>query len=1371
MNSSLDFSKISWEEFQQLTLFLAEQKFDEPGFEEYLKKGHNQQGVDIIGLNRPIGKHFTVQCKHEKKISHAEFTDIIKLFENGDFGKTSSYFLLATTCDLQSPKIQAAFRQEQKRLKEERNIDFDLWDVNYFDTHLKAQYRIVHYFFSLEDADRHCFELPAEKKEFPPVIDYIDRSVTLLSPSDEDGTPIYEDSGRRQEKLSEVLMQAPFLTKQICVIADAYEGKSMLLRQTAFQLSTAKLPYEVIFLELKSVVIKRIADILKDRFRSWRESPGKNIMLIIDGLDEVPTDRFVDTVDHISEFMYAFGNVNLLFSCRRLFYNQYKLKKKLDGVEFYALNAMNYYQQQEFLSRNLDTDSIRHFQRTLYGLKIADLVDHPFYLINLVKWYRDSPESLPKNKIGVVKQFVEESLSRSAERKLGRGLLLQERRVRYRKALQRLALAFQIAGLNAADDDFVQTVVSEDESELILHSPIINRGAESWSFNNAIFQEQLAAMELENLKTAEILPLVTTGAVLRKVKNKWIQTIASAISLLDESSTLRSQLIEITRADNIELLTFSDGSKFSQSYRLSVLKEIMDQRIQRRNWLLIASETDVAAFIGNGTDSVAYLTSLLAEDLDPTVKVLALRILSHVQLDTRQMKDLTKAAAVQVSSVSDAGYGKHLIDCLRILNYQNVGIVDIAVKLPISSIHEFRNAVYKYLLKNRLVEQYYWFGLQGVKVLLTYNQHTSHHGSEHDLENFLLAVNTSSNLKALYLEMQKGDWQTFYGYQTDKLKSFLDRLVTLTIKQYQSDNTILLCVVLFVVKLQRLAVKDDYEALSKFFWQTRTNYQALLIFLALEKDYHWEFSDILDEKCMQYLLYACEEKEISKRTLKLFHSGLIHKKRIEEAGKFGKLIDDAFGKEASALEAADKAYAHHQKCKRANDQKDILSQEAFVTGVKRYFLAAGAKRLRYEHLYVEPTAKSARQEADGYFVREFISHMCTKKDEVTLISCLEFLSDPQKFENRRAYLLTHYSYQNVPHEAAYKTILQKYFNDNLTKANFENSYWTSPGRYHWKPMEVFLVEIWQKFGFLVADEVLINFIWLDTSGVRGMEHHQLNRTFSIAGRLLEHFSKQSQLLVNKVVENLSKGIKSSDVLGSHIAISKHLQIFEARPFILIGITSGHIRQGIEDAVDVFLTLGGKVTELSEFYEAIEDFDRYHFLHLSRLLINEKFDLVEECLNKAFWAVDVSQDQKNECASLLATKGNKTGFSYLISQLEQSAEKHTYIKFDPSIACNDTQWVIDQIEHLLPLAISRKGKNHPFNKDAGGFIVGLIQALAEKSEEDLLLISERLKKFVASNKASQPNVIFLLDYLDIAMENFRGKSQMETSAENIAKLWE
>ena len=335
---------------------------------------------------------------------------------------------------------------------------------------------------------------------------------------------------RQLEDLIEILTKERITSKKICIIGDAYQGKSSYLKHTAFLLKAHTGRLQPLLIEIKDVSIEPMENILNRIFGQWKSIPLKDIAIFIDGLDEAPTDKFREIVRNIKQFAKSIPSANIVLSCRKQFYSLLGIKEELEQFEIFELNKIQEEERDDYLKRTLK-GKIFDFLALVKKAEVTGFLEHPFYLVNLVEEYNLS-QQIPDSKIGVIELFINKAYESSLTRRLKGGQIIQDEIVKFKQVIARFALALQFAGVNAFKYEEVQEIFDADERELLQHNSMILINDDSWSFINAMFQEHFAALLLSKLSFNQIVEYSTVGINLKKIRSKWVQTISSLLSIL-----------------------------------------------------------------------------------------------------------------------------------------------------------------------------------------------------------------------------------------------------------------------------------------------------------------------------------------------------------------------------------------------------------------------------------------------------------------------------------------------------------------------------------------------------------------------------------------------------------------------------------------------------------------------------------------------------------------------------------------------------------------------------------------------------------------------------------------------------------------------
>ncbi|MDN5284206.1 MAG: hypothetical protein JWR38_480 [Mucilaginibacter sp.] len=1361
--------KLGWKEFQKLSLLLYQYVFKDFFAEEFLKLGHFQDGIDVLSFKNSTGRNTCIQAKHYVHLGLSDLKDIVNLFLESDFLPSSDTFIITTSADLQHPDIQEYIQTQKMFFHNSYQIKFDCWDVTRMEDYLKGQFRIVHFYFSLDEAKKHCFEPEIKKVNYAEWPGYIERNIKDLK-NIGDESLYYPDARKRSTLTLDGLLKEKYLQPQhLCIIAEAYEGKTKLFEQTAFQLSNGESPYTVLLLTLKSETIQSIETLLQIHYDTWMSVAAKDLVVLIDGLDEVPSDRFLDMVNHIKDFSIVHPFIHIAFSCRKLFFSDYKVESELLKFDHYELMELSYGQSLRYMNDQLGINREAFFKRIrLFNLE--NLLATPFYLTKLVTWYKVPGQAFPENKSEIAQKFVEESIDLSGSRKLVGGRQLRHSKVRYKKLLIALAFALQVKGVNSADAEFIQELFILEDRDLLIHSSILNVNNNSWAFVNAFFQEQLSALALAKYPVETIYELITVGKEVKKIKTKWIQTVCTYLSQLDQFDIKREQLIALIEKDNVELLALSEGNKFTEQFRLDILAKIIAKTVYHHARLSTIDESDLADFIGDDGGAIAFLIEKMQSSAPIIVKITCIRTLQHMKFTTAHSERFKDVAVKQIIENNDAYYARLLIENLARLKLGTQEMIDQLTSNNMVEHHEYREGVYQLISTQGLIEANYQFLLDGFEILYQYNQGVSHMGSEKRILKILVQTEQPVLIRKLFKEITKNNFQHFFRHQKESINEFVTELQSKASIVFKKDPAIIFSVMHFITELTRFRENDGFSNIIDFFKTTGEYRLGLRVFLN-EKDEHkrsYVFSDTITSECFDILLYAAEEGDITMHQLRTFVSGLQHNNKEEEAKKLEKLIEDAFGKPDIEITKQQNRYWISEKNKQDNDLKYIVSADSFAKGIKSIF-----KTLKKEEISLNDLNYKYDEEyfplikVNSHLAQQFLRDHADER-RVTLKYCLARINDQNHFSLWRVQAILNYHLLSL-HSDYFMLQLKDYYDATVIKFPFSDI--NIDSLHEDKKRAGQYLKIWEKYEFPTPDHVLLDFLRMNGEGFDCLQFAKTNKRKSITAMLMARFVTDQQSLIIKVLENLKNGLRHSGVLGAHIEICEQLKISAAVPEILKLIYKNELPYGNSyHLIDAFVALGGSLSELLPYFNKLEDIDNYEFILLVKILYKGFPNEVLLRLDYCFRYPNVSLDRNLEAAKWMAILGDKNGFAYIIDQLDPQNPSPYHIQSKFPIWQVDTDWALDILEPKMIILVDDTLPKFRMPDSPELFLLEILQGFAAKSENDLQKVKTFLigqeRRFVKKFPSKAGHLVF---HAEIMEENFRQKTNEMVPNDQIKQL--
>lgn len=1376
VNYKLNWETFDWSRFEELCILIGEYKFPDCDFQKFLKQGHKQYGTDLHSFDYKSGTQLHIQCKDVEKLSEKDLDNLIKKFITGELVKKTSHFILATKVDTNTPQLLKPINKYKESLNKDYQIEFHCWGKLDIEKYLKKNWAIVYEYFGKEAADSYC--IPQLKEisfsNLQPIKDYISRRIFPSNNKADDGFGWYFNK-IQLEDLLQILTKDRITSKRICIIGDAYQGKSTYLKHTAFLLKDADTKLVPLLIEIKDINIAPIEDILQRNFGQWKTIPLKDIAIFIDGLDEAPTDKFREMIKHIKEFAKTTPSANIILSCRKQFYNQNGIKQDLEQFALYALYTIQEEERNDYLKRTL-TGEISNFLSLVKKADITGFLDHPFYLINLAEEYNSSGQ-IPKTKVKVIELFIRKAFETSKTRQIRRGRIIEDEIVKFEQVIAKLALALQFAGVNSFKYEEVQNLFDTDELELLQHNSMVSVNNNSWSFVNAMFQEHFAALQLAKLQYNQIVEFATVGTNLKKIRGKWLQTISSLLSILSVKDHLFKQILDLIEADNIELLFQCEPSKFDAVFKVNLLKKLIENCKVTNSRTVIVYENTIGEFINGVQDAVNYLIGCLKDKgISENIKEVCSRIMRFVQIKETNKSTIIEVVFKEISNTSSPYYAGQLVQLLCVHELGDENLLNKLITY-FTDKHEYRDDIYELINTLKLQEKFYDYALTGIPYLIFYNKGVSHHGSSYSLEELFISTNLRANFWKLFYKMEDDEWVEFYGHRSVTSENFITRLFDKCIKLHKEDPLIILPITSYIQAIGKKYMRTEFEDIDRFLEATQTHHIALrLLINQIFDDNNWELGGLITEDCYDYVLFEFEDGDKPLAALRNCISGLRYKRKNEISNQFVQLCDDATEERVfdKTHWGQNDEYNRLEKIRKRNDKKYIISAKRFKSGVIKYFNAYGKNGIPADDLYVDIDDRFERKQFDSHLVFRLLLKFRRDRNTVFLKDCLKFLENKNAFDFFRAEELLEYQYDNEEDKKFYLSLLQKYYNEKLPSANFVNSLWVVDNHYYSRRTETQLVEIFKKFNFNTPEEYLLDMIWLDMGGVRSFDKQKwANNQESLSEVILGKLSNSGiKKLKEKVVSNLKLGIKHHSVLGTHFALCRHLKIIDAKEEVLKVIYEKKYEDSyLGDLVDIYLELGGEMIEVVNLIHSVNNFNEYWYLHLIKLISVDYLEEALKSLKKALVNDQINSDVRIQVAKYLANFGCIEGFKFLTEQIRINKKSPYSIQGHLAIHNVDTDLALNEIFDLMYLVIDSKNKVEVhFSESARDILVELLFGFASKSEEDLKKVISFCEKVVIDlTERNYDNATYFNFYINRMTENFRNSDKTTKTISEVKNI--
>jgi hypothetical protein len=581
--STLPYHQLSWDIFENLCVRLLSAVHGTENISKYGTKGQKQSGFDILVRYPATGRYQLYQCKKVQKFDGADLRKAIEKWENDKWYAVTDRLVIFSSDELVNIGFIDEFELQKRRLAAD-NIEISKLGSNEIDLALKAFPDIVEEFFGPTWRDKFCLagdtsqtgiyaSLTTPKKEYSEVPHYIERKLVYSNKK----VDIF--SGQYREVLISLfscIETALFNGEPTKIIlkAEAASGKSKELENLAFRYTNDEkriYPVLVRLVNFKSDLPAYVTSFFKD----WNKLPPQNVLILFDGLDEIPSAYFDDFIKEFNLFLQANSRLNIVASIRTNVFtsdigNGIDDENKLKPM---YLNDLTIWEISDYLKKRLTNTQLQRFDKFRQRKWVHELIYNPFYLSSMVDLFLNDENALPKNRTQVIDKIIQYKISRDKD-KYGVKIPVDE----LMKFADKLALYLTLTGNNAIPENKLPEFTSLPTGDVFRCGlfKVDDMGAGNIiQFEHNNFQEYLAAQKLSALSWDDMDNILfhNTGAPM--LKPKMFNMANFLFTILPTESASFQLLFEKIKVIKASILLQFERDKVSVDLRLQIFKNII----------------------------------------------------------------------------------------------------------------------------------------------------------------------------------------------------------------------------------------------------------------------------------------------------------------------------------------------------------------------------------------------------------------------------------------------------------------------------------------------------------------------------------------------------------------------------------------------------------------------------------------------------------------------------------------------------------------------------------------------------------------------------------------------------------------------------
>ena len=366
----------------------------------------------------------------------------------------------------------------------------------------------------------------------------------------------------RQTLADYVVGIEPVGANKFILYSSAQTGKTTELKQLCWELQQSGLFLPVSFEVRNNTRLKR------EDLPDFQYSGTREIVVVIDALDEVNGQKYEDLLEEIGGYAYDHPEIKIVLSCR----SNYRRESQLSLFK------------ELFLEELSTGDAIAHIDHVLgkgnglFGVirdnELGDFIKNPFFLNVLIDAYKENPLKMPKTKASIYRLFIERSYKNE---RTGKTVPLKAKHS-FEESLQlleRVALGLSLTNAQTLSaDELRECLFNDDNVEECLRYDLIRCEDGLYSFKHNAFREWLVANYLNRsgLKKAKQLATHPNG----RIKPEWYNIIMLWVSMYgkDRQGEIYAILGWLKEA-SLDLVIYIDKGMLDEQIRNEIFKGLL----------------------------------------------------------------------------------------------------------------------------------------------------------------------------------------------------------------------------------------------------------------------------------------------------------------------------------------------------------------------------------------------------------------------------------------------------------------------------------------------------------------------------------------------------------------------------------------------------------------------------------------------------------------------------------------------------------------------------------------------------------------------------------------------------------------------------
>lgn len=354
-------------------------------------------------------------------------------------------------------------------------------------------------------------------------------------------------------------------SNQFILYSSAQTGKTTELKQLCWELQHSELYLPVSFEVRNNTKLKR------EELPVFQYYGDKEVVVVIDALDEVNGQKYEDLLEEISGYAYDHPDMKIVLSCR----SNYRRESQLDKFKELYLEDLSVSDAQDYIYKELGKADGKKLTKLINENRLENFAKNPFFLKVMIDAYKEDSKRIPKTKAEIYQLFVERSYKKEKDKKS-----LQRNAHTFEEIVllhERAALGMSLMNAQSLSKEELCHCLQNDASNLeeCLRYDLINcEDEERYSFKHNAFREWLVAHYLnrEGLEKAKQLATHPNG----RIKPEWYNIIMLWVSMYGKDKQKEiNDILDWLKGASLDLVIYIDKAMLDENTRNGVFKGLL----------------------------------------------------------------------------------------------------------------------------------------------------------------------------------------------------------------------------------------------------------------------------------------------------------------------------------------------------------------------------------------------------------------------------------------------------------------------------------------------------------------------------------------------------------------------------------------------------------------------------------------------------------------------------------------------------------------------------------------------------------------------------------------------------------------------------